>query len=296
MCRRVTGLAVGLVLGGGGARGLAHVGVIRALVEAGVAVDLVGGTSQGAIVGALYAKNPENIEELMNSCQELARRMSLLTEKLLDMTLPMTSIFSGKRFNAMIRQMLGRMRIQDLVLNYYCVSTDIQKRDQVVHTKGSLWKYVRASMSLAGYFPPISEDGSLLADGGYFNVVPADVMRNQMGAQTVIAVDVSGELEREYYDYGTYLSGWWLLWNSLNPFAETVKVPSMGDISDSLRWVVSDRHKRNIVQFTDLHLTPPVKKYGTLDFAKYDEIVENAYNYAKPIVDDWVKRNPRFVT
>lgn len=123
--------------------------------------------------------------------------------KILDLTFPITSIFSGKRFNRGIKKTFGDSRIQDTILNFFCVSVDIQKRQQVIHEKGVLWRYVRASMSLAGYLPPISENGSMLVDGGYLNALPADVMRYSMGARTVIAVDVSGEKERDYFEYGT---------------------------------------------------------------------------------------------
>ena len=74
------------------------------------------------------------------------------------------------------------------MLNFFCVSVDLQKQTTVVHTKGLLWKYVRASMTLAGYLPPIAEDDSLLVDGGYLNAVPADIMKYRMGARTVISV------------------------------------------------------------------------------------------------------------
>mmetsp|Transcript_19865 Transcript_19865/g.40370 ORF Transcript_19865/g.40370 Transcript_19865/m.40370 type:complete len:344 (+) Transcript_19865:1766-2797(+) len=272
LCRRMTGLSVGLVLGGGGARGLAHLGVIKALMEAGITIDMVGGTSQGAFIAALYARSPDNFDLLMERSRRMASRLSSPLEKILDLTLPLTSMFSGYRFNLGIINSLGRKtRIQDLVLKFFCVSTDVQKCELVVHIKGCLWKYVRASMSLSGYLPPVSENGSLLVDGGYMSVVPTDVMRDQAGARTVISVDVSGENEKDYYEYGTHLSGWWLLYNSWNPFTRTVNVPSMGDISDSLRWVSSDQHRRRMESEADLHFRPPIQEYGTLEFDKFDE-------------------------
>jgi len=235
LCRRVTGRAVGLVLGAGGARGLAHLGVIRALKEAGVSIDLVGGTSQGAFVGALFARQPDDLDRVHGECRKMAAEMSSMRSKLLDLTLPMTSMFSGYMFNRGIRKRLGKLRVQDLVLNFFCVSVDLQKQKEVVHRKGLLWKYVRASMSLTGYLPPVAEDGQILVDGGYMNSVPTDVMRYQMGARVVIAVDTNGEFERDYNMWGTSLNGWWVLWNSLNPFSETVRIPSMGDLSDLVR-------------------------------------------------------------
>ena len=294
MCRRMTGLAVGLALGGGGARGLAHLGVIRALKEAGIVVDMVGGTSQGAYVGALFAKTPDRYETLIEESREMAATLSSWKEKLLDLTLPITSLFSGRRFNLGIRKSLGKLRIQDLVLNFFCVSTDLQSKRMMVHTTGLLWKYVRASMTLATYLPPISDGSSLLVDGGYTNLVPADVMRSK-GAKIVIAVDVSKELHLDYYNYGLQLNGWWLLLNSIWPFTETVKVPSMTDINQMILWVSVNQHRKEIIGLTDLHLTPPVGTYGTLEFDKFDEIVQKSYEYAKPIIDEWAKQHPEYV-
>jgi lysophospholipid hydrolase len=307
---------IGVVLGGGGARGLAHLGVIKALNEAGITVDFVGGTSQGAYIGALYAINPDDYASLVKNARIMADTMSSVKEKLFDLTLPIVSFFSGYRFNRGIQKALGTRRIQDLVLNFFCVSTDIRNNRQVVHTKGVAWRYVRASMSLQSYLPPLAEEGCLLVDGGYMNVVPADIMKRQMGAKTVIAVDVSQEVVLDNYEYGTHLNGWWLLWNSWNPFAKTVKasiateyatrldgdfvrsgfetidslvclsasiqqIPSMGDISERLAWVSADRHKKKAKADSDLFLEPPVGNYGVLEYDKFDEIVELGYAYAK---------------
>jgi lysophospholipid hydrolase len=296
MCRRISGRSVGLVLGGGGARGLGHLGVIRALMEAGVTVDLVGGTSQGAFCGALYARYPDDFEKVLDASRKMAADMSSVFTKLLDLTLPLASMFTGRGFNRGIRRLLGKLRIQDLVLNFYCVSVDLVTQNAVIHTKGLLWKYVRASMTLAGYLPPVADGDSLLVDGGYLNAIPADVMKYKMGARVVIAVDVLPENKREYYAYGTHLSGWWLLYNSWNPFVTTVKVPSMGDISEMLVWVASERHRKSVKLHSDLHLTPPVSDVGTLEYDRFDEIVEKSYEYAKPLVAEFVKKHPWLVS
>ena len=132
----------------------------------------MGGTSQGAFVGALYAKNPDDFGQLENTAREMAESMSSMKEKLLDLTFPITSFFNGSRFNHGIHKFLGDIRIQDLILNFYCVSVDIRNSCQVVHRKGITWKAVRASMTLAGYLPPMSQDNALLVDGGYMNVLP----------------------------------------------------------------------------------------------------------------------------
>jgi len=296
MCRRISGRSVGLVLGAGGARGIAHLGVIRALIEAGVTVDMVGGTSQGAFCGALFARYPDDYGQVLSAFRDMAADASSMKQKLFDLTLPIASLFAGRNFNKSIKRLLGKLRIQDLVLNFFCVSVDLQNQNAVVHTKGQLWKFVRASMGLTGYLPPIAENGSLLVDGGYLNSLPADVMKYQMGARIVITVDVSTECKRKYFEYGTHLSGWWVLWNSWNPFLKTVQVPSMGDISDMLIWVSSEKHRKAVKLVSDLHFTPPIQDVGTLEYDRFDEVVEKSYLYAKPIVDEWVRLNPWLVS
>jgi len=124
------------------------------------------------------------------------------------------------------------------------------------------------------------------------NVVPADVMADEMGAKKIIAVDVAKEDNSVFYDYGEELSGLWLLWNSWNPFVQTVKVPSMGDINERLSWVSAERTKKDIIKNkVDLFLRPPVGHFGTLEFDKIDEIVQIGYDYAKPIVEAWAEEN-----
>ncbi|XP_023253464.1 patatin-like phospholipase domain-containing protein 7 [Seriola lalandi dorsalis] len=116
------------------------------------------------------------------------------------------------------------MEILDLWLPYFNITTDITASSMRVHTDGSLWRYVRASMSLSGYLPPLCDpkDGHLLMDGGYINNLPADVARS-MGAKVVIAIDVGSRDETNLTNYGDSLNGWWLLWKRFNPLAERVK-------------------------------------------------------------------------
>jgi lysophospholipid hydrolase len=291
LSRRITGRAVGLVLGGGGARGLAHIGVLRALEECGVHVDVVGGTSIGAFIGAMYALHPHHLDLVTSKVALFSISLSSIMEKLRDLTLPIAAFFNGHHFNKSVRDHFFDLSIEDMVLNYFCVTTDIAKSRMSVHRSGAVWKYVRASMSLQGYLPPISENGSLLLDGGYMNNLPADVMKEEGGIKYVLAVDVGSEPRRDYYGYGTTLSGWWLLWNKLNPFAKTVSVPSMGDVSAALAYVSSEQHKERMkAECIDLYLRPPVLDYGTLQFEKSEEIIKVGYDYALPRVKAWAAR------
>ncbi|XP_017307857.1 patatin-like phospholipase domain-containing protein 7 isoform X2 [Ictalurus punctatus] len=224
LARLLTGNAIALVLGGGGARGCSQVGIIRALCEAGIPIDLVGGTSVGSLMGAVFAEE-RSYSRMRVRAREWAIEFGSMFKKILDLTYPVTSMFTGASFNSSISALFKNKQIEDLWIPYFNITTDITASAMRVHTDGSLWRYVRASMSLSGYLPPLCDpkDGHLLMDGGYINNLPADVARS-MGAKVVIAIDVGSQDETNLTNYGDSLSGWWLLWKRLNPLAEKVKV------------------------------------------------------------------------
>ncbi|XP_068740999.1 patatin-like phospholipase domain-containing protein 7 isoform X2 [Montipora capricornis] len=292
LARRLTGTSIGLILGGGGARGLSHVGVIKALEEAGIPIDMVGGTSMGSFVGAAYAESGD-VTKMCQKVREWSMDMTSLFKKILDLTYPFTSMFSGSGFNASIRSTFGERQIEDMLLPYYCITTDITSSRMRVHTDGCLWRYVRASMSLSGYLPPLCDpkDGHLLLDGGYVNNLPADVMKT-MGAQTIIAIDVGSEDPDDLTNYGDQLSGWWLLWNKWNPFAETVKIPDMAEIQSRLAYVSCVRQLAEVKESSYCeYIRPPIDRFKTLEFGRFDEIVDVGYHHGKTVFSGWIKGN-----
>uniref|UniRef100_A0A8D2MUB2 lysophospholipase n=1 Tax=Zonotrichia albicollis TaxID=44394 RepID=A0A8D2MUB2_ZONAL len=288
LARVLTGNAIALVLGGGGARGCSQVGVIRALIEAGIPVDMIGGTSIGAFMSALYAE-----ERSYNQMRIKARQwvMNSVFKTILDLTYPITSMFSGAAFNKSINNIFKDKQIEDLWIPYFTITTDITASAMRVHRDGSLWRYVRASMSLSGYMPPLCDpkDGHLLMDGGYINNLPADVARS-MGAKVVIAIDVGSRDETDLTNYGDCLSGWWLLWKRWNPLAEKVKVLNMAEIQTRLAYVCCVR-QLEMVKNSDYceYIRPPIDRYGTLDFGKFDEICEVGYQHGKTVFNVWCR-------
>ncbi|XP_007945269.1 patatin-like phospholipase domain-containing protein 7 [Orycteropus afer afer] len=290
LARVLTGNAIALVLGGGGARGCSQVGIVRALAESGIPVDMVGGTSIGAFMGALYAEE-RNYSRMRIRAKQWAEDMTSMLNMVLDLTYPITSMFSGAAFNGGICAVFKDRQIEDLWLPYFTITTDITASAMRVHTDGSLWRYVRASMSLSGYMPPLCDpkDGHLLMDGGYINNLPADVARS-MGAKVVIAIDVGSQDETDLTNYGDSLSGWWLLWKRWNPLATKVKVLNMAEIQTRLAYVCCVR-QLEMVRNSDYceYLRPPIDSYGTLDFGKFDEICEVGYQHGRTVFDIWVR-------
>ncbi|XP_039765410.1 neuropathy target esterase sws isoform X6 [Pararge aegeria] len=280
LARWLTGTAVGLVLGGGGARGAAHVGMIRAIQEAGIPIDMVGGVSIGAFMGALWCME-RNITTVTQKARDWSQKMTQWGKQLMDLTYPATSMFSGRQFNTTIKSTFGEVHIEDLWLPYFTVTTDISSSCMRVHRHGSLWRYIRASMSLSGYMPPLCDpvDGHLLLDGGYVNNLPADVMRS-LGAKHILAIDVGSQDDTDLTNYGDDLSGWWLLWKRWNPFTTPVKVPNLPDIQSRLAYVSCNRQLEE-VKTSDYceYIRPPIDSYKTLQFGSFDEIREVGYRH-----------------
>ncbi|KAL4238128.1 Neuropathy target esterase [Mactra antiquata] len=290
LARFLTGTSVGLVLGGGGARGLAHIGIIRALIEAKIPIDIVGGTSIGSFMGALWCEEV-NHTRFIQRAREWSMKMTSIASKILDLTYPMASMFTGSAFNESIETTFKDRQMEDLWIPFFCVTTDINISQMRIHSHGCLWRYVRASMTLAGYLPPLCDpvDGHLLLDGGYVNNLPADIMRS-MGAQSIFAVDVGSVDNSEFTNYGDKLSGWWLLWKRWNPWAAPVRVPDMQEIQSRLAYV-SCMRQLEIVKNCDYceYIRPPIDKYGTLQFGTFDEIVDVGYNHGKTLLSGWEK-------
>jgi NTE family protein len=176
---------IGYALGGGGARGLAHIGVLKVLEEHGIRPDIVAGTSMGSIVGALYSGGltPGEIEKLA-----LGLDWKKLVN-LVDVTLPISGLLKGNRVVSLLRSIMGDMTFSQLKCDFASVATNIINGEQVVLRDGSLIEAIRASISIPGIFTPVAVEGRYLVDGGLINTVPVSVCRD-MGAEYVIGVNV----------------------------------------------------------------------------------------------------------
>ena len=179
---------IGLALGSGSARGLAHIGVLRALKEAGIEVDVVAGTSMGAVIGAVFAAG--KLEGLTAKLQNLDWQSIVA---LLDPVFPRSGLIDGQRIAEFVRAHVPSARIEDLLLPFAAVATDITNGEQVVATTGDLTEAVRASIAVPGIVTPVRSNGRILVDGGLVNPVPVSVAR-AMGADLVIAVDLNHDI------------------------------------------------------------------------------------------------------
>ena len=281
--RRVSGRGLGLVLGGGGARGFAHIGVFRALTEHGVDVDLVGGTSMGAILSATFAMGL-NYEDTLKLARQLASPL-----KLFDPTVPVVSFFASDKVTQVLRRIYGDTQIEDLWMPCFCVSSNLTHAVAMVHRRGSLWQAVRASMAIPGVFSPMLADGDLLVDGCVLNNLPIDIMQRLNHNGPIIAVNVFPDVDLlRDYRFGPSISGWQALAGKLNPlrrkdrsapliFESLVRVLALNDVHQA-------KTKRG---FADVYIRPPVEQYNILDFGAYQQIADIGYRSAMEALGDW---------
>ena len=276
LARMLTGRAVGLVLSGGGARGFAHIGAVKALREAGIPIDLVGGTSMGAILGAGVASR-WSVAELT----ERFRHYFVDLKPLRDYTLPFVSLVSGHKVSAMLYEAFGDVAIEDLPLAFFCVSSNLTSGHAHVHRRDELWRALRASVSVPGVLPPVVHAGEVLVDGGAMNNLPVDVML-ELGRGPVIGCDAGAD--RAFATRG-----------------EDVDVPLPWQI---VRWMRIRRQLPNIFQIlwrsgmvnssaitavhrgkTDLLLQPPLARIDMLNWKAFDGAVQAGYEYTSRRLD-----------
>lgn len=178
---------IGLALGGGSAKGIAHIGVVKALIELHVPVDCVAGTSAGSAVGAFVAAavSPERMRAIVKQVR---------WRDVIHPVIPRVGLLDSRPMEHLLVELLGDRLIEDLALPYAAVAVDIESGREVVLTSGPLSSAVRASCSIPGFFTPVERDGRLLVDGGVRNNVPVTAAR-ALGADFVIAVDLSGRVD-----------------------------------------------------------------------------------------------------
>ena len=271
--------AIGLVLGGGGARGLAHIGVVRALREAGVPIDMVGGTSMGAVMASLAAMD-QDWDQMLETNREAWLRRKPHKEY----SLPFISLIRSRRLDSMAQKIWGEIEIEDLWISFFCISCNLSTSTMVIHERGSLWKAIRASASLPGVFVPVLSDGNILVDGGLVNNLPGDVMRER-ACRTLIVVDVSSEQEF-VFKLPAFPSSWQFLRSRFLPFTARIEVPHIVDVLIRTTDVSSSQKTRDVKKDADVCLRPPIDAYGVLQFESLDEIAQVGYLYAKAKMEE----------
>ncbi len=278
VARALTGQEVALVLSGGGARGIAHFGLFRALTELGIPVDVVGGSSFGSIAAAALAMGWTWEEQRQVFYESFVSRGSPI-----DFTAPAVALAKGEKVTAGIRRAFGDILIENLWLRYFCVSSNLSAGDVAVHTRGPLWRSLRASVAIPGLWPPVaSEEGDILVDGGVMNNLPVDVMETYADAGVLIAVNLKGSADLPSHGLsGTgVLSGWGPLARRLSPAGSGPGLPGIVELLLRATETGNVLSAKRLEQQADIVLHPDVAEFGLLAWERLDEIIEAGYRYA----------------
>jgi len=245
---RKKSLSIGLALGGGGARGIAHIPMIQILDEMGIKPVIISGTSMGAIIGALFAAGVtgKEMEETMNglSIKEIG--------KMVDVDwLSRNGLVKGKGIVKYLSEIIPANRFEDLQIPLQVVATDFWNRSEVVFSSGDLLEAVRASISIPGIFTPVKIGGKVLTDGGLVNPLPYDLIRDE--CDLLIAVDVSGS----------------------NKPDERSGLPSIFESIAATFQIMETALVSNQMEQTrpDIYIKPGLTNIQLMDFHKHEEIM-----------------------
>jgi NTE family protein len=266
--RYLTGRAVGLVLSGGGARGYGHIGVIKALREAGVPIDLVGGTSIGSIMAAAAALEWDEKE-----FYERMHRAFVASNPLDDYAFPLVALTRGRKVTRRLREHFGEARIEDLWRPYFAVATNLTSGGIAIRRSGLLWRALRASIAIPGLLPPMVEGGEVLVDGAVMNNLPSDIM-SSLRRGPVIGVDVTR------YQTLTAREGDGRGW-SFRGLIAGKEYEGPGIVSLLLRAGTMGGDAQTMMSrgHADVLLEPPLQHINIRDWRSFDGAIEAGYRY-----------------
>ncbi|MTI47706.1 patatin-like phospholipase family protein [Sporosalibacterium faouarense] len=247
------GHKIGLALGSGGARGLAHIGVLKALEEHDIKIDMISGCSAGALVGGLYCCgiSPKMIADI-------AFQLDMKTW--VDLTVPKKGFIKGEKIQEIVKLLTRCRNIEDLKIPFTAISTDLKVGQRYIFNKGPLYRAIRASISVPGVFEPLRMGNKVLVDGAVIDRVPASVVKG-MGSDIVIAVDV----------------GFGAPQGKINHIID-VMLQSIDVMSRQIS-------KRSFIK-ADILLEPSLTHIGGTKFNLVDECVEIGYNTTIEKIDE----------
>jgi len=197
--RFIRGKAVGLILGGGGTRGWAHIGAIKALKEEKIPIDIIGGTSVGALVAGIYAMNPSYKKVYKQFLELVIQSKNTISWR--SLTWPIISLFNAKKYTKAQMDLFQNKCIEDAWIPYFCITSNLAECTEEMHQTGLLWEKIRASTAIPGLIPPMILNNQIHIDGGLFNNLPVDVMRKMIGVRgKVIAIELN-DLEKDETKY-----------------------------------------------------------------------------------------------
>lgn len=263
--------AIGLVLGGGGAKGFAHLGVIKAMGEEGVDIDFLGGTSAGALYGLTAAYCDFDPKKIDFYSRDSAHN-KLTTN---DFAFPIISFMSGKKMSNYIKKMMGETHLEDFWVGSYCVSTNYSNATSRVHDRGLAWKQIEASIAIPGIYPPVVIDHQLHVDGGVVDNLPIETMYNYPVSH-IIAISLT-ELKSQPVDFEETPSSGSILWDKITG-KKKYRLPSITSILVNSLTLNSRQKQEMSKSGVAIYLEMELKGIGMMDDTKWKEIVQKGHD------------------
>jgi len=244
---------IALVLGGGSAKGFAHVGVIRVLEQEKIPIDMIAGTSVGSLIGGIYASNPDSFQ-----LEWVAFKID--KNDILDLSIIYSKLgpAQGTKLESFVDQTVKVKKIEDTKIPFYPIATDLNTGETIILEKGSLSRAIRASSAIPGIFVPVTFGNRLLVDGGVTNSIPCDIARNK-GADIVIAVNLLKDIK----DYN---------------------INSVVDIIGQSVNIVMHQSNKTKLQYADVIIEPDTKGASIFDFTQKKMLMEEGIKAAKAAI------------
>ena len=244
---------IALVLGGGSAKGFAHVGVIRVLEQEKIPIHLIVGTSVGSLIGGIYASNPDSFQ-----LEWIAFRID--RNDVLDPSLMHSKLgpVQGVRLENFVEQSVKVKKIEDTKIPFYPIATDLNTGETIVLEKGPIAKAIRASSSIPGIFVPVTFDNRMLVDGGVTDNIACDVAKNK-GADIIIAVNISKDVRE-------------------------TNITSLIDIVGQLASIMMQEASKSKLQYADVVIEPNTKGVGMFDFSQKKLLMDEGIKAAKQAI------------
>jgi NTE family protein len=275
---------IGLVLGSGAARGLSHIGVIKALAERDISIDIIAGTSIGAIVGACYAKMV-HFEEFRKVLSKDWRQLFQLSELKMDSMLK-GIIIREKRAIEWLKSVIGDIKFSDLKIPLAIVATDANTGEEIVMKEGSVLKAIRASISIPAIFKPVKIGNRFLVDGAFANPVPVDVAKD-MGANFLIACDTTGS-RSPHEEHKSFIKNAVNVRRSGLRQSASVNMPNMFRVMKQALHSMESEVVKSQLHKADIVITPDVGHIDMLAFSRGREAIMKGYKATKNILSNVV--------
>ena len=290
LLRFIRGKPFGLVLSGGGAKGWAHIGALRAILESHIPIDAIGGVSAGAVVGGLYALNYSYEETYSHFEKLLGVVHNVVSYK--NFCWPAISLFDCQEFTVELEKVFGNKKIENIWLPYFCVTCNLGSYREANHKSGLLWEKCRGSVAVPGLVPPMVINGELHIDGGVVNNLPVNVMRDMLGNESkIIAIELMSEVvDHNRYNFPPTLTFKQAILAKLRIGYRDYKFPPFAETFIRSLLVGSSARQKENGAVADLLITPDTRGYSIMRLNNRDEqnkLIDLGYQIATEKLRTW---------